>query len=113
MIAEDLGALARWAEQPGEMARAEAFMGVTLLGRVGPRLGFTLRERPVTLYARLERFFMEGLLAMYNPEGVSRLKQGATYTTYPVEIWMSRGELLRRYGSGLTPGPSPLRRRGE
>ncbi len=105
MIAGDLAALARWAEGPGEIARAQAFMGVTLLGRAGPRLGFTLRERPRTIHARLERFFMEGLLAMYNPEGVRRLKRGATYTTYPVEIWMSRGELLRRYGSVLTRTP--------
>lgn len=110
MVAEDLGALARWAENPGEMARPVAFMGVTLLGRVGPRLGFTVRELPVTIHARLERFFMEGLMAMYNPEGVSRLKQGTTYSAYPVEIWMSRGELLRRYGSNLTPDSAPERR---
>jgi YkoP-like protein len=107
MIAEDMAALARWVAQPGEMARAEALTGVTLVGRAAPRLGFTLRERPVTLHARLERFFMQGLLAIYNPEGVRRLERGGTYATYPVEVWMSRGELLRRY---LTPGPSPMER---
>ena len=98
MIAEDMQALAACAEQPGEVARAQAFVGVTLMGRAAPRLGFTIRERPVTLYTRLERFFMEGLMAIYNPEGVSRLARGTTYASYPVEMWMSRAELLRRYG---------------
>jgi MFS family permease len=97
MLAEDMAALARWAAQPGEMARAEALIGVTLIGRASPRLGFTIRERPVTLHARLDRFFMQGLMAIYNPAGVERLERGATYTTYPVEVWMSRAELLRRY----------------
>lgn len=99
MIGEDMAALARWAAQPDEeIAQAQALMGVTLIGRAAPRLGFTVRERPVTIHARFERFFMEGLLAMYNPAGVERLKRGATYTTYPAEVWMSRAELLRRYG---------------
>jgi MFS family permease len=97
MIGEDMAALARWATPPGELALADALMGVTLIGRASPRLGFIIRERPVTIYARFERFFMDGLLAMYNPEGVERLKRGATYSTYPVEVWMSRADLLRRY----------------
>jgi hypothetical protein len=107
MIADDMGALARWATEPGG-AMARAVIGVTLLGRAAPRLGFTPRERPVTLHARLERFFMQGLLAIYNPQGVSRLAVGATYAGYPVEIWMSRAALLRRYSPGLTPTPLPL-----
>jgi hypothetical protein len=98
MIAADMGALAEWAMQSDELAQAQALMGVTLIGRASPRLGFTVRERPLTLHARLERFFMEGLMALYNPEGVRRLRRGTTYATYPVEVWMSRKELLRRYG---------------
>lgn len=107
MIGEDLGALARWAAQPGEVARMEAFVGVTLLGRASGRLGFTIRERPVTIHARLERFFMQGLLAIYNPDGVQRLERGGAYATYPVEVWMSRGELLRRYGGDLSRAATP------
>ncbi|HEU0026396.1 MAG TPA: MFS transporter [Ktedonobacterales bacterium] len=98
MIAEDMRALAHWIERPGEMARARALQGVTLIGRAAPRLGFTLRERPRTIHNRLERFYMQGLMALYTPEGVRRLQRGGTYATYPVEVWMSRGELLRRYG---------------
>ncbi len=99
MVAEDLGALAAWAEEPGGLKQARAIMGLTLIGRAAPRLGFTVRERPVTLTARMDRFFMEGLMAMYNPDGVRRLMRGTTFASYPVEVWMSRGELLRRYGS--------------
>lgn len=99
MIAEDMAALARWVAASGEMAQARALVGVSLMGRAAPRLGFTLRERPVTLHARLERFFMQGLMALYNPAGVGRLAHGTTYAGYPVEVWMSRAELLRRYGA--------------
>lgn len=103
MIGEDMGALARWVATPGEMAQARALVGVTLMGRAAPRLGFTVRERPITLHAQFERFFMQGLMAIYNPEGVRRLERGTTYAGYPVEVWMSRAKLLRRYGS---PAPA-------
>lgn len=109
MIEEDMRALARCAAQPGEMARVQALTGLTLIGRAAPRLGFTIRERPVTLGARFERFFMDGLLAIYNPDGVRRLERGTTYGAYPTEVWMSRAELLRRYGpSAAQVGDEPI-----
>ncbi len=98
MFVEDMRALAAWVAQPGEMERVQALFGLSLIGRAGPRLGFTVRERPVTIGARFDRFFMDGLLALYNPAGVSRLGRGGSFSRYPVEVWMSRAELLRRYG---------------
>ena len=79
-----------------ELGDVRAVRGVTLFARAGRRLGFEVRPLPPTWYARLQRFFFVGLLAVYHPRGwqaAERFRERG----WPGETWMSRERLLHLY----------------
>ncbi len=93
---EDLASLANWIES--NAIEVEAAFGRTILRAGAARLGFARRELPATLWLRLERFFMIGLLLIYTESGLDHLTRGSTVWSYPKEFWISRKQLVRRYG---------------
>ncbi len=97
-VGADLGALARWLPDQRELDDVVALYGLSMLSHAAPRLGFTVRDRPVTIVARLDRFFLTGLLMLYAHDGGDRLRHGSTASHFPQEIWMSRQALSQRYG---------------
>lgn len=108
MAREDLRTLAELVDA-GALGEVRAVRGVTLFARAGRRLGFEVRPLPPTWYARLQRFFFVGLLAVYHPRGwqaAERLRERG----WPGEVWMSRQRLLQLYSarrqatSPVTPG---------
>lgn len=99
-IREDLAAIAQGFQEQRYPPSVRALYGVTILAAATPRLGFTLRPRPLNLHGRLERFFLKGLLALYNADGLARLERGsAKRDLRPQEVWMSVDTLLKRYGN--------------
>lgn len=94
----DLAALAHWSTAADFPADVRAIWGLSLLSRASAILGFTVRRPPMSLRLRFERVYMSGLLRIYTVEGIERLQRGSTTDRYPHELWMSLGELRRRYG---------------
>jgi len=95
----DLRSLSKWIEQDSVGVQIEALRAGTILTTAASRLGFTVLEKPVTFRRRLEKFYFKGLLLLYNKEGLARILRGNTGRSYPGEVWMSRRELIRQYGS--------------
>jgi hypothetical protein len=96
---EDLKSLSNWIMQDAIGHQIKALYGSTILSKAASRLGFVVREQPVTLALRMEKFFFKGLLVLYNQEGLVRILRGRTADRYPANAWMSRSEFLRRYSN--------------
>lgn len=105
-IQADFRALAAWTAHPDFPAGVGTFYGQTLIGRAAQIVGFTIFSRPRTLYDRLERIYMLGLLQIYSYEGGRRLTHGTQLDAMPQDTWMSRSTLLDLYGQAeRTNGP--------
>jgi hypothetical protein len=105
IIRADLAALATRLSSEGH-DEIKALHGVTLFAPAGVRLGFEVHPLPRTWRLALERFFMAGLVILYNPAGWRAA--GPHAARWPGELWMSRATLMRRYGSGGPSNPQRL-----
>ena len=94
---KDIDRLEAWLEQADPAAEIQALHGVTMLAPAAQRLGFFVRELPHGVRARLERFFMTGLLLIYTTDGMTRLGKGRTVRMYPREVWLTRRQMESRY----------------
>src|SRR5262245_35695046 len=84
---EDIKSLSNWIVQDAMGRQIKALYGRTILGKAAYRLGFVVREQPIRLALRMERFFFKGLLVLYNQEGLVRILRGRTADHYPANAW--------------------------
>jgi hypothetical protein len=91
----DLGILARELDD-GAFSNCVALHGCTHIGVAAKRLGFQVVELPNSLWKKFARFYISGLAQVYGPR-----RPDASGCDGPVElaeVWLSKRELLRRYG---------------
>jgi hypothetical protein len=85
---------------PGE--RPIAYTGISVLAPLARRAGFELRSRQTSPWTHLQDWYLRSLLARWALGGRARLGQGHQ-PLVTQEVWLSAGELLRRYGSSPPP----------
>jgi hypothetical protein len=98
-FAHDLGILAKELDN-GMFDNVAALHGCTHLGIAAKRLGFQVEKLPNTLWKRFAQFYISGLVEVYG-----RRQSEAFRSNKPLElkeVWLSKRELLRRYGSTST-----------
>jgi hypothetical protein len=89
---DDLAALAVRLRR-GDFPGVEDLRAKTLMGEAGAVLGFHTRVVPRNLRNAFQQYFQVGLDAIYHPLGL----RANAKRRWPVEIWMTREELLERY----------------
>ncbi|MCL0094658.1 hypothetical protein M1N58_02005, partial [Dehalococcoidales bacterium] len=92
----DLKYLARQLAEGKISSEIKAIHGVTLLHTAAQYLGFTVLELPDSLWYRLYRFYLIGLMQTYYWQGAERLAARAKQLVLK-EVWMSKSKLLLRY----------------
>ena len=95
-FAHDLGILAKELDD-GAFSNCVALHGCTHIGVAAGRLGFQVGELPNSLWKKFARFYVSGLAQAYGPR---RSRAGGSDGPIELEeVWLSKRELLKRYGS--------------
>ncbi len=97
-LIQGLRDLAVFAEEDPRCRSVEAFGGVSMLHYGAEKLGFDVKAPRRGLFARLVYLYQELLTARYHPAGWARVRQG-TRVRDSREIWISKAELLGRWGA--------------
>jgi hypothetical protein len=95
-FAQDLSILARKIND-GIFGNVTALRGCTHLDSGARRLGFQVEAFPNTVWKKWAQFYLAGLVQIYDPR-----RKEASRSNKPLElkeVWLSKRELLRRYGS--------------
>jgi hypothetical protein len=98
-FAHDLGILAKGMDN-GMFDNVTALHGCTHLDIAARRLGFQVEELPNTLWKRFAQFYISGLVEVYGPRQSEAFRSNKPFELK--EVWLSKRELLRRYGSTST-----------
>jgi hypothetical protein len=98
-FAHDLRILARELDN-GIFANVAALHGCTHLGAVARRLGFQVQELPDSLWKTGAQFYVSGLAQVYGPRRSQAFRSNKPFELK--EVWLSKRELLKRYGSTST-----------
>ncbi len=95
-LRSDLTVLAR-SVAAGRLGPVKAVHAVSLVAPALARIGFQVEPLRPSAHARLLRFYLIGLVAIYNPDGwksAARERRRA----WPAEAWMSAATLTRGLG---------------
>jgi len=98
-----LRALAARATDGGPLARFEAYSVTTLFHHRLPILGFAPAPGDRPICRHVVSFYERALLSSLHPAGPARLRSGARREAR--RLWISRQDLLARFG--ISPGEQP------
>lgn len=94
---KDLSILAGKIDE-GIFGDVAALRGCTHLGSGARYLGFQVRKLPDTTWKKWAQFYLAGLVQVYDPR-----RNKIFRSNRPIElkeVWLSKTELFRKYGSG-------------
>ncbi len=94
----DLAELAAWARRQPTGRQPVAYYGASIMWSIARRGGFEVRDRAPTFRARLEDWYLRGVLAHWSRLGQARLARGHGQLRTR-DCWISAGSLQRRYGA--------------
>jgi hypothetical protein len=109
LVLASLEALALLASPGGPLADVAAFRATTIFHRGLQRLGFRGTAHGL-VWPRLVGIYQRAFLASLHPAGAARLRQGADRRARC--LWMSRAELIARYGRVAPAGTVSAAPRG-